>query len=82
MNDKALEKFQDNSNVGETKVEIKKQYLKKLPFDKLPSRLGTALILAYLDCKEHVIYIMLSLNHRTRAYINNEGGLRGFLVEY
>ena len=66
----------------ESSVEIKEIYLKKLPFDKIPSRLPTAIILAYFDLNEVVISVMLRLSHRSRAYIHNEGGLRGFLVDY
>ena len=64
------------------KVEIKTEYLKKLPLEGLPSRLVTALVLAYVDVKEWVICLLLRLSHKTRAYIYNEKGLKGFLIEY
>ena len=62
------------------KVSLREDFLKKLPFSKLQSRLVVAKVLSYFGDSDQVYYLMQTTSHRTRAYITNASGLKGFLV--
>ena len=68
-------------DIMSSQVQIKKNLQKNLPFHQIKSRLATATVLSYVDFKEEVILMVLKLSHQTRAYLHNEGGLQGFLVQ-
>ena len=61
-------------------IPIWKEYLKCLPFGHLKSRHVVAVMLSYLGTDEIVYDIMRKTSHKTRAYITNAGGLKGFIV--
>ena len=51
-----------------------------MPFGALKSRLGIATVLSYFGGKDEVHGLMRVMSHKTRAYIKNAEGLKGFLV--
>ena len=61
-------------------VPIKQELSKVLPFDGLQSRNVHAMVLTYLGFKEDVFVVMQKTNHKSRAYIMNAEGLKGFLI--
>ena len=64
----------------DTKVPIEETYLKEVPFDAIDSRGAIATVWTFLGYKHEVIEILQRLSHRTRAYVYNADGLKGFLV--
>ena len=56
------------------------EYLKRLPFEGIPSRLVSAQILSYYGYSDQVSGLMLRLNHVTRAHFVHANMLGGFLV--
>ena len=62
------------------KVLIKEEFKKVLPLHDLQSRNVTGTVLSYVDYREEVVVILQNLNHKTRAYIINAAGLKGYLV--
>ena len=64
------------------KPKIRKDYLISLPFGKIQSRHAIAMMLSYFGSNEEVYDIMRRTSHKTRAYIINAEGLKGFLVPY
>ena len=61
-------------------VSIKDGNRSSLPFGNLNSRNGVAIVLSFFGCSQEVLYLMQRFNHKSRAYISNAGGLKGFLV--
>ena len=61
------------------KVQIKNKYLESLPFGKLESRYGIAIMLSFYGDNEEVYRLMQIVNHKARAYIVNTEGLKPFL---
>ena len=55
-------------------------HLKSLPFLKMASRNPTAEMLSYYGFKQEVFDLMQKLSHKSRGFIFNEDGLKGFLV--
>ena len=51
-----------------------------MPVQGIQSRLATALIFSYVGNQHQVPGILQKLSHRTRAYIVNADGLKGFLI--
>ena len=62
------------------KVPIKEEFKKILPLHDLQSRNVTGTVLSYVDHREEVVVILQNLSHKTRAYIINAAGLKGYLV--
>ena len=63
-------------------VKIKEEYYKELPVPSIKSRLVLATIWSFYGYNIEVSFIMQRLNHKTRAYIINEGLLKGFIKQY
>ena len=61
---------------------LKQENLKKLPTEKIKSRCAMAFILRFYGRKADVCHLLQRLSHASRAYIVNEKGLPGFLVEF
>ena len=61
-------------------IPIWKEYLKCLPFGRLQSRHSVAVVLSYVGTNDIVYEMMRKTSHKTRAYITNADGLKGFLV--
>ena len=71
----------NNPNTSRNIVtQIVEKYHKSLPFGELKSRMGVALVLSYFGDSEKVYKLMQCTSHRSRAYIFNAKGLKGFLV--
>ena len=51
-----------------------------MPFGTMKSRHAIAVMLSYLGSKIKVYELMRTMSHRTRAYIHNANGLKGFLA--
>ena len=51
-----------------------------MPFGAMKSRHGVAVMLSFLGSKIKVYELMRTMSHRTRAYIHNANGLKGFLT--
>ena len=51
-----------------------------MPFDGIESPNAMATIWMFVDYKYQAIEILQKLSHRSRAYIWNSNGLRGFLI--
>ena len=65
-----------------TAVAIKDVMRRSQPFDKLPSKNITAIILSYSGRRDEVCQLLQKLNHAARAYCIQQNGLKGFLVGY
>ena len=63
------------------KVGLKPELLKGMPFGTLKSRYALGLIFSLAGFKEEMFLILQNTSHKTRAYLWNANGLRGFLVE-
>ena len=50
-----------------------------MPFDKLNTRNGTAIVLSYYGDRDDVCELMQKISHKSRAYFENAKQLRGFL---
>ena len=66
----------------ETEVEIKSDYRKVMPIGGVQSRHATAVILSFYGFDSEVCYLMQIMSHKTRAYIVNTDGLKGFLPRF
>ena len=74
--------MKNNQNIDqETEVPIKDEYRKLLPFGSLQSRNAVAIIFSLYGDSDQVLEIMRRASHRTRAYIVNAKGLKGFVVK-
>ena len=62
------------------KVAIKEELKKKLVLG-LQARLPIGMILGFIGYRKDILSLMQELNHGTRAYIWNEDGLKGFVLE-
>ena len=60
---------------------IREDLLRVLPFEGIQSRHATAVILSFVGYLHQVPGILQKLSHKTRAYIVNADGLKGFLVK-
>ena len=63
-------------------IPIWKEFKKCLPFGALQSRHVTAIMLSYFGSNDWVYELMRCTSHKTRAYIKNAKGLKGFLVPF
>ena len=63
-----------------TKVAIRQELSKCLPFGSLQAREPVATIFSFVDYRYKVIPLFQTISHKTRAYIFNAGGLKGFLL--
>ena len=63
------------------KVQIKEDLKKSLIFG-LQARLPIGVILGFVGYRHHVLPIMQTLSHSTRAYIVNSDGLQGFVIAF
>ena len=61
------------------KVRIKRRHRKSLPIRCLQSRPASATVFSFYGYKHEVCWLLQRLNHKTRAYIVNSDGLRGFV---
>ena len=51
-----------------------------MPFGNMKSRHAVALMLSFLGTNIKIYELMRTTSHRTRAYIHNASGLKGFLT--
>ena len=65
---------------NEVYIPIWKEHEKCLPFGALQSRNVAATVLSYLGSNDQVYELMRTTSHKTRAYITNAKGLKGYLV--
>ena len=63
-------------------VGIYSEHLRCIPFGKLQSRHVAAVMLSFFGSNEEVYEILRKASHKTRAYITNANGLKGFLVPF
>ena len=61
-------------------ITLREKDLHDLPFGALKSRLAVATMLSYFGDKDEVHGLMRVMSHKTRAYIKNADGLKGFLI--
>ena len=57
-----------------------REALKKGLIFGLKAKLPIGVILRFLGYRHEVMPLMQTISHGTRAYIVNEGGLRGFVI--
>ena len=62
-----------------SKVMIRDECRRKLPFGNLKTRNGTAIVLSYYGNNVEVFELMQTTSHLSRAFIINANGLKGFL---
>ena len=60
-------------------VPIKDNFKHKNPFEKLQSKIATAIILSFFGNRIRVCHLNQRLSHTSRAYIVQQEGLRGFV---
>ena len=65
---------------SEVYMPIWKEHEKCIPFGALQSRNVAATVLSYLGSNDYVYELMRCTSHKTRAYITNAKGLKGYLV--
>ena len=67
---------------NEVYIPIWKEHEKCIPFGPLQSRNVAATVLSYLGSNDEVYELMRTTSHKTRAYMTNAKGLKGYLVPF
>ena len=80
IEEKSKQEAESNRKVLYVRVGIRDEYYKLLPLGNLQARVGVATVLSYYGTNERVYYLLQRTTHKTRAYIINAVGLKGFLV--
>ena len=65
---------------NEVYIAIREEHLRCLPFGVLKSRNASAVMLSFYGTSEIVYQMLRAVSHKTRAYITNAVGLKGFLI--
>ena len=65
---------------NEVYIAIVEEHLRCLPFGALKSRNASAIMLSFFGTSELVYEMLRTVSHKTRAYITNAVGLKGFII--
>ena len=72
----------ENEMMLDTVIAFRQDHRKSIPFANIKSRNAAAILLSYYGNPREVYELMRIASHKTRAYIVNAGGLKGYLVNY